>query len=151
MAARRYGWKDKRIGGDPTVVAKHLHQLERRYGALSPAIVVEEASAETSPLHRYFEWDNTVAAAKFREEQARGLLRAVLMESDAEPGVNIRAFLMIDTNEGGAYVNTVRALSDSQMAEQVLARAKAELRAFKAKYAHLQKLHKVIAAIEEVA
>lgn len=148
---QRYGWKDKRIGGDAANVAKHLHQIERKYGVLEPKIVVDEASDPASPLHRYFEWDDGEAAAKYREEQARGLLRAVVMESAAEPGVNVRAFLMIDTEDGGAYVNTIRAMNDDQMSAQVLARAKAELRVIKAKYGHLKALHAVIAAIEEVA
>lgn len=152
MAKRpRYGWKDKRIGGDPTIVARHLHGLERKYGILDAAVVVEDARDAESPLHRYFQWDNNVAAEEYRLEQARRLLRAVVMDSPARPNETIRAFLMVETDSAGGYVNTVRAMSDVVLREQVLARARTELKAFKTKYAHLRELAAVIAAIEEVA
>jgi hypothetical protein len=146
-----FGWKNQRIGGSGDAVGKHLRVLEKRYGALTPELIVEEARPADSPLHRYFEWDDTAAAEAYRREQARGLLRAVVMESPAEPGVHIRAFVNIQGQEGGAYVNTIRAMSDEQMAEQILVRALAELRSFKAKYQHLDKLRPVLMAIDKVS
>lgn len=58
------------------VVARAIKALERD-GRLTPDDVVEEASSPKSPLHQFFEWDNTVAAYKYRLEQARELIKTV--------------------------------------------------------------------------
>jgi hypothetical protein len=46
-------------------------------GTLTPDIVVEVARDPASPLHRYFTWDDAEAAASYRLEQARTLIRSV--------------------------------------------------------------------------
>jgi hypothetical protein len=43
-------------------------------GRLTPDQVVKDARKETSPLHGEFEWDDSVAAHKYRIEQARDLI-----------------------------------------------------------------------------
>jgi len=50
--------------------------LEHR-GRLTAAAVVDSARDPQSPLHRYFEWDDTSAAESWRLEQARSLIRSV--------------------------------------------------------------------------
>lgn len=49
-------------------------------GFLSPERVLQEAVDESSPLHDYFEWDDTEAARKFRLVQAGLLVRRVRVE-----------------------------------------------------------------------
>lgn len=49
-------------------------------GELSPAIVVDDARSSDSPLHEYFEWDDAVAAEKYRHVIARGLIASVRIE-----------------------------------------------------------------------
>ena len=49
-------------------------------GVLTPDAVVEAAASPDSPLHGYFEWDDTEAARKYRLEQARTLIRSVHVE-----------------------------------------------------------------------
>jgi hypothetical protein len=46
-------------------------------GKLTAETVVEKASNPRHPLHDEFEWDDTVAGAKWRLEQARELIRYV--------------------------------------------------------------------------
>jgi len=46
-------------------------------GRLTPDAVVEDASDPDSPLHLYFEWNDTNAARQWRLEQARALIRSV--------------------------------------------------------------------------
>lgn len=45
-------------------------------GKITPAALVMAAKDERSPLHGYFEWDDAVASDKYREMQARTLLRS---------------------------------------------------------------------------
>jgi len=61
----------------PVRVASCLNTLYQKNGRLTAALVVKAASKEGSPLHSYFEWDDTVAGARYRMEQARDLIRSV--------------------------------------------------------------------------
>ncbi len=59
-------------------IEKRLERLiELGGGKLTPASVVSDASDPASPLHSCFEWDDSVAAHKYRLEQARVLIRSV--------------------------------------------------------------------------
>jgi hypothetical protein len=51
--------------------------LESKQGKLEPDQIINEATKETSPLHYYFEWDDEVAGAAYRLDQARELIRRV--------------------------------------------------------------------------
>ena len=35
----------------------------------SPESLLEQAKAETHPLHKHFEWDDDIAADKYRQQQ----------------------------------------------------------------------------------
>lgn len=49
-------------------------------GRLTPEMVVEAARDESSPLHECFEWNDLKASAAWRIEQARKLIRSVMVE-----------------------------------------------------------------------
>ena len=51
--------------------------LEDRKGKLTASQVLEVARSPDSPLHPYFEWDDSIAAEQWRLEQARELIRRV--------------------------------------------------------------------------
>ena len=82
-------------------------ELERLFleGLLRPADVVEAARDPESPLHSHFEWDDTEAAEKWREEQARQLIRNVRIEVGTSSPVLVRAFvsLPVDRQNGAGY------------------------------------------------
>ena len=58
-------------------IREYLAKLYEKHGRLTPALVVKSAKSPTSVLHDQFEWDDTVAGAKWREEQARVLIRSI--------------------------------------------------------------------------
>lgn len=64
---------------DPRIVAA-LEVLERDNRRLMPRDVVEAARNRRSPLHAFFEWDDSVAADRYREQQATQLIRRVRVE-----------------------------------------------------------------------
>jgi len=64
-------------------VKRALQALERA-GKLTAEDVVGEARKKTSPLHDFFEWDDSKAAESWRLEQARGLIRSVLVKVTTE-------------------------------------------------------------------
>jgi hypothetical protein len=61
------------------LVAAELHQLERE-GRLLPGDVVDRARPPDSPLHQFFEWDESEAAEQYRRIQAARLIRSVKLE-----------------------------------------------------------------------
>jgi hypothetical protein len=69
------------MSSNPDVIAA-LRGLERR-GLLQPFDVVEAARDPGSPLHDSFEWNDSVAAERYRLEQARRLIRTV-WETDTD-------------------------------------------------------------------
>jgi len=55
-----------------------IEQLAERHGGkLTPSLVVEAAANPASPLHSEFTWDDSVAGQRYREVQARRLIRSV--------------------------------------------------------------------------
>lgn len=46
-------------------------------GRLTPDAVVEDARDAASPIHKYFEWDDSKAAHQHRLDTARSLIRSV--------------------------------------------------------------------------
>ena len=135
----------------PAVIAELEAVREAGGGVLTPAAVVRQAKKKSSAIHNYFEWDNTDAAQKYREHQARLLIRAtVIMIPDADE--ETCAYVSIIHGSGNReYRHVVEVLSDDEMRERLLATALDELRAFKKKYKQLKELAAIFAAIEAAA
>lgn len=72
-----------------------LQDIYDRVGDLSPAIVVDEARDEDHPLHPRFEWDDGLAAEKYRQEQAAHLIRTVKVTRvvEDERVIQVRAWV----------------------------------------------------------
>lgn len=68
---------------DPEAALDALDEILERDGLLKPDAVVAAAEPKTSPLHPAFEWRNGVAANRYREWQARALIRSVRVVNDA--------------------------------------------------------------------
>lgn len=84
------------VVGVPSDVAASLQSIVNRKGDLDAASVLAEAQKKTSPLHGYFEWDDTKAAAAHRKAQAEGLIRRVhvqVIEAPESKPIRVRAYI----------------------------------------------------------
>ena len=148
-----YKWKSgSRVSADAQKVGEVCEQLEKK-GNLTPKALVDASRRKNAALHDLFEWNDEIAAEKYRETQASYLIRSIEVVSTgtSEP---VRAFVSVTVNEQATertYINVKRALSTNGTREEVLAIALAELRAFERKYKNLEELANVLAAIREVA
>ncbi len=140
------------------VVGPELLRIEAVHQCIKPEIVVDEARSETSPLHSFFTWDDAEAAEHCRQDEARRIIRSVIIIPDPEEDApTIRAFVSVksvkneDRFSGQAYVSTVTALSDERYRAQVIEAAHAELVAWKNRYKALKEFAKVFEAVEELA
>lgn len=61
---------------DAKVVGPELERLAKE-GRCNPDGIVGEASEKSSPLHPYFDWDDSTAAHRYRKWEARQLSKAV--------------------------------------------------------------------------
>lgn len=148
MAA--YTWKpSSHMSGDAQAFGEVCERLEE-LGELTPKRVVDAARSEESPIHGMFEWDDAIAGEKYRETQAYKGLRSIqiVVKGSAEP---TRAYFPIAINdEEPTYRSVEVILRDANGREALLASAMAELTSFKRKYAQLDELADVFAAIDEV-
>lgn len=117
---------------------------ERSDAPVSPYTIVAEARKKRSPLHAAFEWDDTVAANKYRVVQARHLIKhiVVVVEDDNGEKEEMPAFYNVvqadDGTRGYTSILTVQAEPDYQ--RQVIAAAIKQLAIWQKRYGQYNKL-----------
>lgn len=122
-------------------------------GSVTPKVVVREASKKRSPLHPVFEWNDRQAAISYREDQARYLLRSLVVvmenEEDESETIEVRAFVHLESEE--TYAPVVRVMAHAETRDEVLQRAWKELQEWRKKYDDLVELSKVIDTIDSMS
>lgn len=140
-------WKITGIfNADAQKVAEEINKIGDE---VTPDQIVEAARDESTELHKCFEWNDTIAANKWRKYQARQVLRSLVIKVEEEPEDEtppVRVFYKTDNNEGYKHSNIVFRNDDEY--QKLLQAAYAELRAFKVKYARLQELSEILALID---
>lgn len=134
MVYEAFGWKEgARLDADATEVGKEITQLGE---AVEPAAVVALARSKKSAMHGLFEWDDTKAAESYRLDQARCIIRSLVVtikKPDEPEGVTtIRAYehvdLGVESEPRRAYVPTKKALKVPELRKQVIARLDSDIR-----------------------
>ena len=125
---------------------EELHRIYTDKGQLKPADVVDESRPDSAPLHPCFEWDDEVAAEKYRKVQAENLIRSITVvhETPTHEPVVVRAF--VKPLESYSPIEVV-VNSEEQMAA-LMESALAELKAFQKKYEILSQLHSIFKEID---
>lgn len=143
-----YKWKLEGLyGTDAQTVGNELERIYAEQGTLEPSVVVEQSKPEHAPLHDLFEWDDEIAAEKWREQQARVVIANVMMVDESTDEAFTRAFVHVSDD----YRPLSVVLEDRDMTEELLDSALRELRTFERKYNDLVQLAPVFNAIEQVA
>jgi hypothetical protein len=152
----KYVWTGgAHIKADAQSVGEELTRLQRENGErLTPRIVVDAARPEDSPLHDAYEWDNLLAAERFREQQAGHILRCVrVVKQEGDQPVLQRAFVnvveTINDEERNGYVPMARVLSDAELYHQVIERAAKDLRGWENRYEQFAELASIGKAARE--
>lgn len=146
-------------GVSAQVAGETCARLEQE-GRLTPQDLVEESRPEDAPTHNAFEWNDSIAAERYRETQASYIIRSIVVkpEATAEP---VRGFISIekpiaeDVDEvppkpKREYVAIENVVTDKSLRSQMLANAFSELAAFRRKYVTLNELADVFAAIDKL-
>lgn len=128
--------------------AKCLDEIGRD-AKITPEQVLEKARDEQSELHKCFEWNDSIAAEKYRLQQARQLIQlfVVVPKQDSKPP--IRRFQI--TSQRNVYMPTTHFATQPDEYQKLLQRAYAELRSFQNRYKSLSELENVFEEIDKIA
>jgi len=138
-----------RAGLAPGTVGAELTRIKEEYGELTPEAVLEQAKKHNNSLHAQFDWDDTVAAGKWRREQAAELIRVILIRDDGvEDSRAVRAFVKLENVRSEPYRPVVDVLADPEMRARLLQKAHKELDAWTRRYANLEEFAGLIETIK---
>lgn len=150
----RFEWiRDAASRGVPVdLVAQAISTIEAQHGTIDPERLVEMARPKKSPLHPLFDWDDTVAARKWRVHQAKLTIRAVRVFYPENPDRKVPAFVyvrQVEEEEKPGYMTTARALGQVRTRDSVLDDALYGLNNLRRRFDGLRELASVYEAIDE--
>ena len=149
-----YQWAEgARINCDPTLAARELNRIaEQNGGRLEPETIVEELVCEGASFHGQFEWNDAKGAHLYRVDQARYIVRSLIVTREVAPGREWhgREFVHLRDEETSYYAVTVQAMREPEQAEQIKLRALSDLQAWRRRYAELVALSRLFDAIDTV-
>jgi hypothetical protein len=133
------------------VVAERVLKLSARHpqGICTAEALVASAASDRDALHAAFEWDDTVAASKYRVDQARHIMRAlVILHPDEEADDRYQPLVVhvrTRENEGG-YMPAADVMSDEQYRAAALGECKRMLSGVLKRYRFL---HPILREVED--
>lgn len=117
-----------------------LLKIREEHGKLTPALVVQVARDEDHPLHSHFEWDDTVAAERYRLHQARQVIatvRVVYQRADGDLS-KVREFHSVRMPEGRTFEPVDEIVRDPLLKTIVLRQMERDWRQLKLRYEHFE-------------
>ena len=143
-------------GADPQKVANEIFSISDEP---TKKQIVDMARDENSEMHELFEWNDDVAAEKYREEQAGWILRHLKVtfikgdsaeeKTEISTKIPVRMFYGNPVEKSG-FASIVKIMGNSDMYNALLERARMELRAFRNKYAMLKELETIFEMIDNL-
>jgi hypothetical protein len=99
-------------------VIEEIRDLENKKGQITPVAVLDAARDESSSLHAFFQWDDSVAAEKYRIDQARTLIvRVQIMITVEHTTIKAPTYVRDPTQDSSlsGYVTTIRVKEQNKM------------------------------------
>lgn len=129
--------------------------LEKLGDSFTPAEVVAKAKPKRSPLHPFFEWDDTTAAHKHRLAQARSMVASVQIvvkcDGASQRTRGFHSVVITSEDNKPVYSPVMRIREEPELSQQVIDAAMRQLKGWKERYGEYQELFgPMLAAIGEV-
>lgn len=168
VEAVEFAWKpNSRIPVKPDVAATELRKVYEQHRAVTPDAVVDAAKDEDSPLHPVFQWDDTEAAREYREQQARHLMRSLVVtyrRQDGELTPPIRAFVKLvssaddpaldmdteDATQPRVYLPVRQIMGEDDHRRRYVRQALQELGTWRRRYRDISEFAKLFEAIDQL-
>ena len=125
-------------------------------GELTSARFLDVSRPEDAPTHNLFEWNDSVAAERYRLQQATVAINSVevqIVNESTATAISQAAFVNVISKapaRTGEFAPIDVALSDANMRNALLQNALKELQSFRRKYSQLSELTAVFAEIKKV-
>ncbi len=157
--SRKFSWRrgySYKVPAD--VVGGVLEDIEEKEGRVTGSLFLEYSRPEHSRTHGMFEWDDSVAAEKYRLSQAGKIISQLEVTYESLPeemhkkDIRVSAFVNVSAKsvgEKGTYMNIVKAREDDVIWDRVVKNALSELRAFREKYSKISEFGEVFEIIRE--
>lgn len=130
---------------DPEKVKQEIDKLGESFTMHD---IVDMARGEDHFMHDMFEWDDSIAGEKYREQQAGLIVRMlVFRDEETEKPTPVRVFYSA-SDEPRKYSPTTVIIRQPDAYKTLLEQALIELRAFQRKYSSLSELSDVFDAID---
>lgn len=139
------------------IIEKELLRIQKKHGALTPKVIVEESRVPNAVLHHHFIWDDTRAAQSYREWQARQVI-AVVTFQHPQMDTPVRTFQNVILERPGedgipesyhVYLRVKDILKNPATRSQLLERAHREASEWALRYKSLIELAEIISVIEK--
>jgi len=143
-----YQYKAKSMIKTPAQVAGEMCEQLARSGGLTPKRLVDANRAEDAPLHNEFEWNDSVAAEAYRENQAAHIIRCLVIKTEETEEAPIRAFVKVIEGKRD-YTPIQVAIKSPSMMEVLEQSARKDMEAFVNKYRSIKTLAAVIDSMNE--
>ena len=133
------------------IVERVLGEIVKTDGKITPQALISIAMHEEHPLHKYFEWDDTVAAERYRIGQATSMIIAtkfvcMLKEKNGKNNVvdsaqSVRKFL--PTFKGEGFKGRSEVLENEDTRRALIERKKGVLRSWCASVIDIEELSEI--------
>lgn len=149
---KEYSWRiPHRV--DAQVTGKVMEQIEERDGCVTKEAFLEESRPQTAPTHELFEWDDTVAAEKYRLEQSRHIitdLQVKIIRHDVEKKAPAVVKVTVGNKTKGEYVNVETVMQTDELRKVALQNALYDFKQLEAKYGDYVELAEIFTAIHQI-
>lgn len=149
--SRAYQWTIDIYGVDANEAGKVMEGLEKTVG-LTKKSLVDASRPEDAPLHKAFEWNDSIAGEKYREIQAGKMITNLKVVTKVDETKKTRGFVSLEYGVGkpGVFESTEKVLSVTEKKDRLLTLAIRDLQAFRRKYISLSELSELFEMIDEI-
>lgn len=146
--AEIHQWKINKYPVSADVAKAEFDRIYEKFGELTAKSVVDENRSVSAPLHSCFEWDDAVAAEKYRVHQAGDMIRCLVTIKETEkPNEPVVVRAMVKTTE--KYEPITVAIRSEQKYAVLLQDALNDVKRFRQKHSALVELKNVFDAMDE--
>lgn len=144
MAEAVISWK---VGGIFKADPRKVYEEIGEDGA-TPKDVLEKAKDPNTELHKCFEWDDGVAAEKYRLSQARQIIQLLVVKVSEREATPRRVFEISSTKN--EYKPVIFFMENKDEYQILLERAIADFQRMRVRYENLTELEEVFEAIDKL-
>lgn len=162
--SKKFSWRSGysyKVSAD--TVGGVLEDIEKRDGVVTSESFLDYSRPEDSSTHGLFEWDDSIAAEKYRKRQATQIINQlevqIVYEESLQDEAQVEVIPIVVSayvnvrkkapKEPAAFVNVIAAQEDKELWTQVMRNAIVEMNTFSRKYSRYKEFAKVCKAIAE--